>query len=296
MTQIIIVKTSEGGNTSQTAFLISNLNSFNWDVNPPVTPMPLPEDTHESNILVKMEGNSAQLSVSWTMTKGSYFGTFDSSNNSFTANSETLTSYEQITRFKEEFIPTFIQDGYSMFVLDETTNNVLLNDDGTMTTIRFDVSGQSPVVWNASLQFMVGDVVSLFEADVPPRPRSVNMSQPNTSVKEIKVEWVEFTEFATSADAIETTGVEIHYKFNNDIWKKFTNSDLITSEQAVGLGSGASGSSVYSPIFRTFTVSNTGKYKIKVALLSEKSDEAGIRLPRRGTELGTLSDKVLVVV
>ena len=296
MTQIVIVKTSEGGITSKTAFLISNLNTFNWDVNTPVTPMPLPEDSHESNILVKMEGNSAQLSVSWTMTEGSYFGEFDESDNSFTAKNETLTSYEQITRFKEEFIPTFIQDGYSMYILDETTNKVLLNDDGTMASIKFDVSGQSPVVWNASLQFMVGDVVSLFEADVPPRPSSVNMSQPNTAVKEVKIEWVAFTEFASTADAIVTTGVEIQYKYNEDIWKKFTNSDLITSEQAVGLGSGASGSSAYSPTFRTFIVSDTGKYKFKVALLSEKSDEAGIRLFRRGTELGTLSDKVLVVV
>ena len=42
---------------------ISNLNTLNWSIDTPVTPMPLPEDTHEENILVKMEGNTAKIDV-----------------------------------------------------------------------------------------------------------------------------------------------------------------------------------------------------------------------------------------
>jgi hypothetical protein len=305
MTQIILIKVSEVLSTDpdkKRAFLISNLNTFNWDVNTPVTPMPLPEDSHESNILVKMEGNSAQLSVSWTLLEGSYFGYYDTSTNIFTPDTsegidEILTSYRQITKFKDEFIPTFIQDGYRLNIIDDTTNTVLLTDDGTMNTIRFDISGQSPVVWNASLQFMVGDVVSLFEADVPERPRNVYMSDVGSAL--VKIEWTKFNQYATTADAVPITGVAIQYKYKGNIWSDFSVSDLITSEQAVGLGSGATGSSAYTPTgdFRTFDVTSigVGEYRFRVALLSEKSDDSNIRLFKDSVKSATDNAKVLVV-
>jgi len=297
MTDIIIAKTSEGGN-SKTAFLISNLNNFSWDVNTPVSPMPLPEDSHESNILVKMEGNSAQINVSWTVTEGSYFGQFNTTTNVFTADTGSLSTYQQIEKFKSEFIPTFIQDGYSIYVLEGT--DILLADAGTISSLRFDVSGQSPVVWNANLQFMVGDVVALFEADVPERPTTANMSQPNLSVKEIKIEWAEFNQYADASDKVTITGVSVKYKFESDPWKEFTESDLITSQQTGsggdGLGSGASGSSAFTPTFRTFNVSTAGDYQFSVALLSEKSDEARIKLYKHAVELNTTTDKILQVV
>jgi hypothetical protein len=310
MTQIILIKMSEvlsSDANKKRAFLISNLNNFNWDVNTPVTPMPLPEDSHESNILVKMEGNSAAISVSWTMTEGSYFGYYDTSTDVFTPDTNTdgsdevLTSYRQITKFKDEFIPKFIQDGFRLNIVDETTspNSVLLKDNGTMNTIKFDISGQSPVVWNVSLQFMVGDVVSLFEADVPERPRNVYMSALTNNL--VKIEWEKFNQYATTADAVPITGVAIQYKYKGNIWSDFSVSDLITSEQAVGLGSGATGSSAYTPTgdFRTFDVTNNniglGEYRFRVALLSEKSDAANIRLFKDGVKHGTDSTKTLTV-
>lgn len=296
MTDIIIFKTSEGGD-DKSAFLISNLNNFSWDVNTPVSPMPLPEDSHESNILVKMEGNSAQINVSWTVTEGSYFGKFNTTTKVFTATG-SLSTYEQIDEFKSNFIPTFIRDGYSIFIMDGT--DVLLSDDGTIGSLRFDVSGQSPVVWNANLQFMVGDVVSLFEADVPDRPVTAYMSQPNTSVKQIKIEWTEFNQYANAGDKVTVTGVAVKYKFKNEPWQDFTESDLITSEQTGsggdGLGSGASGSSAFTPTFRTFEVARTGNYKFQVGLLSEKSDDAAIILYENVVKSGTTNDKILTVV
>ena len=39
-------------------FEITNLENLSINHNSPVTPMPLPEETSEENILVKIEGNS----------------------------------------------------------------------------------------------------------------------------------------------------------------------------------------------------------------------------------------------
>ena len=59
MTKIYLTKTSGQG----LSYYISNISNLNWSIDTPVTPMPLPEDTHEENILVKMEGNTAKIDL-----------------------------------------------------------------------------------------------------------------------------------------------------------------------------------------------------------------------------------------
>ena len=306
MTQIILVKKSELWNNPTThppttshkrAYLISNLNNFSWDVNTPVSPMPLPEDSHEANILVKMEGNSAQLNISWTITEGDFFGDYDIDSNTFTATDGDLSPYKQITEFKDTFIPTEIKDGYALYVIDENASGNdkgLLSDEGTISSLKFDVSGQSPVVWNANLQFMVGDVVSLFEADVPERPRSVTISKP-TSLSRIKVEWVAFTSFADVNDAVPVTGVEVQYKKGNDGWKSFTESDLMGSQRTANGGDGLGCddcNTPFTPTSRTFNV-DSGTYKIRLTLNGNNTSESGIKQWRNGKTSSGFRDLVI---
>ena len=287
------------GTQRKWAFLIDNLTNFNWDVNTPVSPMPLPEDTHESNILVKMEGNSAMAGVSWTLTEGQHFGYYDTVTKIFVADAADAAKdsvYAQINTFKNEFIPTLINDGYKLFVLDDVTNDILLEDAGTMNTIRFSVSGQSPVVWDANFQFMVGDVVSLFEADVPDRPTVATMEQLADvgGVHQIKVAWTPFTAYASSSDSVLITGVAVKYKpENGGTWTDFTDTGLIASQPSMGGGSESS-TALASPDYRTFSFTQEGNYKFAVALLSNKSDEANVRLFKDAHELGEkTTDKTL---
>ena len=59
-------------------YIIQNLDNLSIDHNSPVSPMPLPEDNAEQNILVKIEGNSMIINVSWTVVDGAtnfvYYG------------------------------------------------------------------------------------------------------------------------------------------------------------------------------------------------------------------------------
>ena len=164
------------------AFRIDNLNNLNWSIDTPVTPMPLPEDTHEENILVKMEGNTAKMDLSWTLTDGKNFGTLSQNSSGVYSFDDTvveggidLTVFKQINKFKDEFVPTTIGDVYHIIITDGSGNQ-LMRDDGTISNMSFSVSGSSPIVWNVNCAFYVGNVVAMLEADIPPAPTHVLMA------------------------------------------------------------------------------------------------------------------------
>jgi len=167
-------------NTELTAYKIDNLNNLNWSIDTPVTPMPLPEDSHKENILVKMEGNTAKMDLSWTLTDGTQFGTVDTTSRVFT-DGDSQTVYEHLDKFKEQFVPISIGDKFVFLITDENNTQLLL-EEGTISNMSFSVSGGSPIVWNVNCAFYVGNVVAVLEADIPPAPTLVTFTKvTNTS-------------------------------------------------------------------------------------------------------------------
>ena len=69
MTDILLqeISGSEGNIVVEKQYKITNLQSFDVELNSPISPMPLPEDDAEANLLVKVEGNSETISISWTV-------------------------------------------------------------------------------------------------------------------------------------------------------------------------------------------------------------------------------------
>ena len=250
MTQIILQKQMD--NTTDVAFRISNLNQLTWTVNTPVSPMPLPEESHEENMLIKMEGNSATMSISWTLVDSDDFGTI--TNNVFSAGT-SLNVYQQISKFREEFVPKSIGDGYRLLILDDSGNE-LLTDFGTIASMRFNVSGDSPIVWEVSLEFMVGNVIALLEADIPERPDEIIMSETSAGSGSIDIDWKAFSGYAGTPEPI--TGYKIKYKLNNSPW-----------ETVEGTTSGLTGT-------ETLTGLTAGSYRITFGLKNANSDEASV--------------------
>ena len=248
MTQIILQKQID--NTNDIAYRISNLNNLSWSVNTPVSPMPLPEESHEENMLVKMEGNSASMSISWTLVDSTDFGTI--TNNVFTEG-VSLSVYQQISKFREEFVPKSIGDGYRLIIMDDAGNE-LLTDFGTISTMRFNVSGDSPIVWEVSLEFMVGNVIAMLEADIPERPDEIIMNTPSSG--SINVVWKAFTGYATAQEPI--TGYKLKYKLNNAPWTIVE-----------GVASGTSGTV-------SLTGLTAGSYRVTFGLKNANSDEASV--------------------
>jgi hypothetical protein len=278
--------------TSWRAYRISNLGSFTWGVSTPVTPMPLPEDSHEANMLVKMEGNTANISANWKMTEGTNFGTFTDTgtSQSFSNDGVTYDSIGEVNEFKSNFLPETMTTGYSIYVVDESINSSLMNDNGTITQLSFSADGDSPVVWNASLSFVIGDNITLFEADVPDRPSAVTMATTGTT-KEVLISWTPFDGYASVSDSVSATGIEIQYrKSTTTLWKTVTTGMVASG----GLGCDDCTTVLSLPNNRTITLTETGEYQFRIALLGENTKASRVKHYRQAVDSD--DNKTLTVI
>tara|TARA_R110000744_G_scaffold273244_1_gene386154 strand:+ start:5108 stop:5971 length:864 start_codon:yes stop_codon:yes gene_type:complete len=286
MSKIYLTRTSGQGKS----YYISNLNNLNWSIDTPVTPMPLPEDTHEENILVKMEGNTAKIDLSWTMDTGSYFGTLSKNSASppvWTFEPEgspdiILTALQQINEFKK-FVPKSIGDAYNIMMISDS--GIEENkDEGTISNMGFSVSGGSPIVWNVNLAFYIGKVVAMLEADIPNAPTSaimVGSTGTSAGAGTISFTVVPYDGYAVvPAGAAITTGMNIKYQIANGTWEEteLTNLQL--------------GTPLTQSITGQLTGLPHGEYQVKIAQLNGYSADASTEYYR--TAATTTSSTVTV--
>lgn len=188
MTDILLqeISGSEGSIVVEKQYKITNLQSFDVELNSPISPMPLPEDDAEANLLVKVEGNSETISISWTV--------LDEANDVVSGNKDPgktiTTASEQINYILKSgdtgFQPTSIEQNFRVQIVDGAT--VLFTRKGFFTKFSFNVNGSSPVVWNGRVSFITGDVITSYQTKVPKQPTSVTASAGSTG--QIDMTWV----------------------------------------------------------------------------------------------------------
>jgi hypothetical protein len=210
ITPIVETASGGGGTTSNkykyVKFYTNAFESFNTSLSTPVSPMPLPEENSRENLLVKMEGNSQQVRFSCKFstelvtvqnatilgTQIVYDGTFidvDHYINSTTpiVYSPLLTTTNNIsllTKFLEAFENRSISDTFIVRIIDTTTSESLMRYGGSIVNIDCTLDSGSPVVWSVNIDFMVGNVVSIYDADTPEEPTNfaVNVEPPAGAV------------------------------------------------------------------------------------------------------------------
>ena len=188
MTDIYLQKVVVDSNNAYTVtkeYKIPNLKTLNIDLKTPVSPMPLPEEGADNNILVKIEGNSSTVSISWVIKDESTSPVITPSG------LPILTGLQQIGYFTNSpgdgsFQPSSVTDNYRIQI--KTGSNVDLEKLGFFTKFSFNVSGDSPVVWDANISFIVGDVITAYEAKVPKKPTSLATSG-SASSGQMKLIW-----------------------------------------------------------------------------------------------------------
>ena len=194
-------------------FVAKTFESIGIDLNTPISPMPLPEDRSTENILVKMEGNSQQVRFGCrfdgNLVELSYVedlteiltqagivnvdtksaadggGAYD-----YDANIISEPDNIQLVQtFLNNFESRSITDTFIIRIVDksQTPEKILFTGGGSIQAINTSTDAASPVVWNVNVDFLVGNVISIYDADVPEEVTGLEVSVPSSG--SIKFRW-----------------------------------------------------------------------------------------------------------
>jgi len=208
------------------------------DYNSPASPMPLPEEDDEEQIIVKMEGNSATISVSWLIK--------EETSNMGTANTPTFTwgtdiqkVWEQVSFLQSKFVPKSVNDNFEFCIDADDDVLGLLSQNaefdfkkaGTITRLSFRIPSNEPATIRASLQFMVGNVVTAYALDVPSSPKDFAVT--SGAANRLDASW---TAPRTTNGSVTYT---VYYKKRGtNVW--FEESLVSSTSVQINLGSGNS--------------------------------------------------------
>jgi hypothetical protein len=122
--------------------------------------MPLPQATlgDAENVLVKADGNTMRFVVSWVL--------HDDTTSVVTSDGHTIsvskyngsvgTADEQARFLTEEMQSKGVEYRYQIIIGDTAISRY-----GLIEKISLQKSGSTPITWKATLQFVVGDVVTI---------------------------------------------------------------------------------------------------------------------------------------
>ena len=160
---------------------IKNIESISIDLAQAASPMPLPQAAlgDAANVLVKAEGNTMRISVSWILHDSDISVVSDqiqtwSNPDDHTTNEVNVTNTtaggflqakyggsvdtadEQARFLTEEMQCKGVEFRYRMVI-----GATALSRFGLIEKLTLQKSGSTPITWKATLQFVAGDVVTI---------------------------------------------------------------------------------------------------------------------------------------
>lgn len=149
---------------------INNLESLHIETSVPIFRMPIPNTTDWQSIVIKVDGNTTTISVSWLLKDETSNlieeGSFQvpetvSADRPLIGTFQATTADNQFILLREYFQNSDIVDHYfKIFVRDGSGSNIM-EEKGMMSDISFLKDTDNPVTWKASLKFFVGDTSSI---------------------------------------------------------------------------------------------------------------------------------------
>jgi hypothetical protein len=130
---------------------ITNFSSLDFELKVPVGDFPIPELRDTCNILVKAEGNSLNITLSFTMKDEGSTSIFTPA--SCHSTQSITTVQEQLDFWINTFQPNSMEDAY-LLTVDGITRA------GTVKSVSISKSASSPVLYDVRIQFVSGFAVA----------------------------------------------------------------------------------------------------------------------------------------
>ena len=208
-------------------------NDISINKQTPVSPMPLPEEDSEENVLMKIEGNTTTMNLNWTLTNDStsiahcgygniaYLHTV---NKYMKTGIQTDLSgvFDQVSYIEKELAPNSLNDYFEIYILDSNepvkSKAKLYHKVGLIQDFTFRTDSSSPVNWQAQMNFIEGSVVTSMSSNQHQPPTITSQpvfattgSGTNLQRTGITISFKEFLNYAND-DRPETTGLTLRYK------------------------------------------------------------------------------------
>ena len=211
--------------TTVMLYILPVFETFNNSINTPVSPMPLPEEDSAEQILVKVEGNSTSVTLTWKIKD---YTTDQITGSGFIGDSKTI--WEQMLGIKNQFRPVSIDDAFEIAIVNAGQD--VISWAGTITQMVANISSLSPVIITGTIKFMEGNVVTLYNSDGAKQPKNFTAVSGGSS-GEIDLAWDLPTDTGTGSPSL--TGYRIQYRTGNNEWTTEDFSPSGTSETISGL-------------------------------------------------------------
>lgn len=185
MVSVFLQKLDSNGNVIL-SFQTTNFGTLSIHYDLGVTPNPLPENSADNLVLVKVTGNSLTQTFSWTIKQEN---SNKASGSALPAGTLTETIWQQLNFFDQVMQPKSVNDVYRIVIADSFTlsGNVYspapygyFFKEGLIDDMKFDITSDKPTSIAASLDFQVGNVVSIWQSDTPSEPLNLTSSSPST--------------------------------------------------------------------------------------------------------------------
>lgn len=218
-----------------------NFEDFNPRFGSPITPMPLPEEDDDRQILTKVEGNSTVIGFTWIMKQSSV--NLGSAHNGASDPGSTKNIWEQLLFWEDFMIGTGITASFDIVVADDAVvanldevvpDNILYQKSGFLTSFDPHLAGNSPVAFRTTVQLIVGDVITSYNTDTPSEVLNL-AAVTGTLSGEIDVSWDDPVDNGGSA----VTGHTIFFKTGTNTWSQVTAGAAANSVTLTGLTAGA---------------------------------------------------------
>ena len=181
MVTIKLVKVKDDSDetgSEQMGYIIPNFESFSINLRTPISPMPLPEEKSDQNVLVKMEGNTSTINLSWTLIASQTDLSFGNKKDS---NTVIKTVPQQLNYLRNALQGSSLQEKFKLQIYYSEVGGDDLIFMGFVTSMTFSQTSSAPVTFNANMSFIQGNVITTLDEDVPTKPTNISLTTPSAN-------------------------------------------------------------------------------------------------------------------
>lgn len=226
----------------QYTIALQNFKLFTLDKNSPLSPYPLPEFDSDQQILVKLDGNSTPISVAWKIHPDdiNLATEYDTNGVELPSQPNTKTTFQQIRYLDRTFRPVSITDRYELTIgYVEDSEEDSISWQGGISKIHIEIPDGEPANANAQIDFMQGNITTLWEEDTPSAPQ--NFVTTALGGGQLKLDWAAPKTNGSSA----ITGYDIEYALGSGNFTKVSLA-VVTTHTVSGLTPGVYTARIYA--------------------------------------------------